>query len=303
MSFYGLSAVMLTLSPIPISAFKESVRALDTSVNRQNLHLLKYDLEKLMEFIDNLPTMYESIDARRAQAKLKSGRYSSEEEKAELEEFLVNQPKTLSRVLNSEDNRSTKVSDLSYEILSTLLDRRSRIQFFYDNTSYSKANSGVQVLGDKLYLLRNYRRSLLNNRIYKMYKGISSKDVDMLEKDVVLLESYLNDGERVASSNKVEKALAELGSIIDKIDVNFLNNLFDADASLEEYYDSCLELDSLGLFGFTPFIRECFNTFKTSVSVSASSDTDIYKGTDLYNFVLDLREVLDSYKSLRREGS
>ncbi|VYU44977.1 hypothetical protein [Clostridium paraputrificum] len=301
--FYGMTGVTLTLSPIAVASFKPLVKSLDTSTNRPILSCLKRDLEEMIKFLEGLPSVYKDPQANRAMAKLRNNLYKTEQEKLELEKYLEGQEKMLSTLVA---NGSTNLSELSkeaYEIICKLHASLDKIKFFYNNVNYSAESSGVSVFGEKLYILRPQSRAVLNNRLATVYKNpnnqrLTHAQFETLKKDLSTLEEYLFDGERLVEFSDVNDNVKKVEPLVTCMNEEYFNNLFGFNLTQDDYYKIGKELDAIGLIGFNVYGKELFDDFRKSVSFSGFSDLYIYKGTDLYNFTLDLRDVVDNYEFL-----
>ena len=299
--FYGLTGVNLLLSDINVIQFKELVKSLDTSTNRPILNSLKDDLEYLKDSLNSLPFQYESRDAIIASARLKGGRYEDDDEKEELENFLKTQTKILSRHFVKKDKSTIRLTDCSFDVLRVLYERRDKIDTFLKFIVIGEDNSGVSVLGQTLYRLKSRSRGYLNNVFYNKFGHYRNSEdaLELLKDDVETLEEYMNDSQTpIASKDLVKKHLKVMYDLTSAMNVDYFNTLVCNNYSFEDYYNSCKELVEIGVVGFNVFTKEFYKDFCSTVSLETSGDLSIYPDTDLYDFVLELKEILYNYEKI-----
>lgn len=297
--FFGLTGVSLCLSPVDLSSFKEMVAALDTPTNRSVLAVLHEELRHVKEFLESLPVVYSTPAARKAAAMLKRGRYSSGEEKLELEQILASDTPTLARTVGNSSGELIEMSEPAYKIIQALLDAKDNLEYFYSHTNYSSDTSGVSVFGVKLYLLRSFSEGFLMSKLEKIYKVKSSQKIDQLKKDVQLLRSYCVDSQPVHSDSPVLKIINQHRDLFTSLDCSYFNSLLGLDLTVEDYVAVSKELCNLGLIGFTIFTPRRFKDFCETISLAFTSDLSIVSGTPLYNLVGFLEEVLDNYACVK----
>ena len=300
--FYGLTGVNLVLSPVSVSSYKNLVKSMDTAVNRPILSCLKRELEELINFLNSLNYTYETAEARRAYAKLLRKRYDTEEERVELENFLSNQTKTLSPSVFTKDNSTVELSNLALKIVKELYSRMDRIKFFYDNIAYSDDNSGVSVFGEKLYTLRVQSRASLNNRLFRIYKKnnngkLDQRQLDRLRGDIEILKEYVIDTP-IQSNQSISNSIQSIEDTVVCVDSDYFNNLFDVNCTEEDYYNVSEEVLNLGLVGFTPYTKQFFKDFLSTVSLSGVADLYILPDDPIYGFLKDLEEVLSNFDNM-----
>lgn len=300
--FYGLTGVNLVLSDINIQQFKELVKSLDTNTNRPILNLLKDDLEYLKKSLESLPFQYADREAIIASAKLKGGRYADEDEKEDLEIFLRSQRKVLSRHFVKSDNSMFQVSDCSFEILKALYNRKDKVDTLLKFITVGEDNSGVMVFGQTLYRLKTRSRSYLNNLLYNRF-GHYSNSEDYLENfkdEVDTLNEYVSDTARtsVNQDSPVKPNLEFMKTLTSNMGVDYFNNLLGENFTFSDYFNSSKELVEVGVVGFNVFSKEFFRDFVSTVSFDSLGDLSIYPGTDLFDFILDLREILENYRKI-----
>lgn len=297
--FYGLSAVTLTMSPIGLGSYKELTSVLDSSTNKIIISVLRRDLEELLKFLESLPTVYEDPSCNRVATKLRLGKYKSEQEKKQLEESLEGKPKILSTMIGSESGTLNKLSDGAYKIVQELLNNIDRIRFFHSNIYYGDDNSGVTVLGEKLYILRAQSRTVLNYRLSKIYKSktrLTTAQYNSLNRDLDILESYICENDNQINFSEIASTTKEVEYQVCSMDVNYFNNKLGLNLTEDDYYKITKELSEVGLFGFTTYNKELYEDFLKSCSFSSSSDLKIYPNQALYGLCKDLREIVSSYE-------
>lgn len=302
--FYGFTAVTLGLSRLNVVNFVSMLKALDTPTNRIQLVHLKKDFEELFKSLDSVSKGYSTGEGRRAYIKLSRKLYKTEEEKASLEKVLENESFSVSDFQVDRDGNNVKLSPLAKAVLEYLVSPNftNKIKQFNERLQYSSEESGITVFGSKLHLMLHQSRQSLDARVSRIFKGrFTSRTLKTLEEQVEILESYERDTP-VFEDNKIDAAMKKAEDAISSMDADYFNNLFFKDKevnySIYDYYDVSLELFALGIVGFTPFLSMCFQEFKSSCSLEDSTDLSIYRGTVLYDFTNDLREVVDSYKAV-----
>lgn len=300
--FYGLSGVNLLLSPLSITSYKSMVKALDTSTNRDILKILKLDLEEIKNFLNSIPSSYTNKEALRADIMLKTGRYKDEDEKTSLEQFLSTQEKSISKQFNDSDGNLITLSDCSYSIISAVNNKKDKLNFYLSNLTYTSDSEGIEkAFGESITTLRSRNRVSLNNIIHRAYsKGISTAQYDNLKKEVELLNSYLTEQKKEIHSIDLSSVISSIETLIRSMDCNYFNSILDKEFTYEDYYKSVFELYNVGLIGFSLYSSMFLTEFKNSVSLLSTSDLSIIKGTDLYDFTLDLNEVIDNFEILKK---
>lgn len=305
--FYGFTAVTLGLSPVSIVSYSEMVKALDTATNRIQLIHFKKDLEELLKSLGEVSKGYSTSEGRRAHIMLSRKHYKSDEEKANLEKFLEKESVTVSEVQVDKNGNNAKLSPLAKSVLEYLVSSAflDRINFFLNKLQYSGEESGVTVLGSKLHLLIQQPRGSLDSRIARIYKKrFTLRDVNKLEEQVEILESYKKDIIPMETQDRLGQSIEKAKMACEKMNIDYFNSLFfseEVNYTIEDYYRVSKELYQIGIVGFTPFIKMCQQEFLSSCSRVGTSDLGIYPGSDLYSFVDDLREALDSYKAIGGE--
>jgi hypothetical protein len=305
--FFGLSAVTLSLSTVNPITFPKLVESLDTASDRVLLTVLKKDLEELIKFLEGLPAVYEVPELNRISAMLNHKRYSSEEERQEMEKKLEGHAKVLSRVVGG--SSVNKLSDGAYKIIEILYSRLNMIKYFYNNIHYSDSNSGVTVLNEKLYLLRESNIWRIENAFYKKfnelnksYKGRNNKNrkevVNKLREDYKILETYLTDQEVSYNIPKIKESVTQLEEVVKYMNIDYFNSLLEMELTEEQYFSITLELHECGLVGFSIYTEQLFEQFRQTASMSGSSDLFIYKETALYEFSKFIKKILETYNAI-----
>lgn len=300
--FYGLSGVCLLLSPLSITSYKNMVKALDTATNRDILRVLKVDLEEIKNFLNSMPSSYKNKEALRADIMLKTGRYKDEEEKKSLEDFLISQEKSISKQFNDSEGNLVTLSDCSYSIISSVNSKADRLEFYLSNLDYTGDSEGIEkAFGESITTLRSRNRVSLNNIIYRAYgDGVSPAQYDNFKKEIELLNSYLTEKKKEIRSTDLSSVVSSNEKLIMSMDVEYFNSILDGEFTYEDYYKALFELHEIGLVGFSVYSPMFLEEFKKSVSLLGASDLSILKGTDLYDFTLDLNEVIDNFEILKK---
>lgn len=300
------SAMMIALSPLSPITFKKLVSCCDTPTNRIYLINFKKDAEMLKESLDKITKLYSTPEARRASVMISRGKYSSEEEKKELEEILANSDLSVSEIQNV-NGKNVKISTEARVLLSYLSTKefRDSLDRIINSIKISKEGSGVVVLGNRLHSL--IHRSNENSILYNVSRMFNSKrfkksDLEILEREVNILTEYVKeDGPSEQSLNEYSELSELMLTLQDFIPTpDYLNkNIFiDYPLTIDRMYELSKELFNLGVVGFTPFSEQFFEEFRSSVSYATEVDLSIYPGTALFNVYQDLKEVLNSYKAI-----
>lgn len=293
--FYGLTGVNLVLSKVNPIIFKKLIKSSDN----YTLGILKIELEHIRDFLDNVPMIYESPEARRAEAILKAGRYNSEEEKEQYEKILENSNKIISTLMMSKSSLN-KLSDCSYDIIKELSSRRSMIDFYLNNLSHLDG-SDVVVFGTKLFVLKTFKLSSLFYKICRMYDS-SPASIEKLKVQLDTLEKYILHNDTFEESEELLiDNMETMSRIVNDIGVNYFNDLFQKEYNLEDYHKSSLELVDVGLVGFSPFSDKFFEDFSNTVIKGINENIQIKEDDALYKVYELLKDVVDNYSLLGKE--
>lgn len=308
--FYGLTGLTLLLSDVTIDVFEKMVLNLDTPTNRNILNSLKIELRKLIEFSENVKYSYEGSEANRAVSILRLKRYKDEDEKERLEKLLESTPRVVSRQYKKEGEGFKEMSEGAYALINYLLKPNIQkiLKFYESKIEFSSGESGVKVFGEPLYIFRNRKKSSINYRldgIYAKYrrKPVTSELISSFKNNVEVLESYCLENRLSNSENKGEEFIESLRSLVEMVDSNFLNYRLSDDRctiNLDRfgYKDLRDELSEIGVHGLTVNGKLFFEDFRKSVSVASEPDVYIYKGMESYDYVLQLRRILDTLLEL-----
>lgn len=308
--FYGISGVMLAFAPVNKQRFSKMVKSLDTKVNRPILKGLDEDLKSVIDCLESLPKVYLDPNDQRAFTKIKFNRYKDEDEKAKLEEQLRGKETHISRTISISGNKTVKLSDGAYAVLNYVNSNLDRLKDFKSKIVFSGEDSDVIVLGEKLYLMNSrWNRGSLNRRLAELYKTknkvkLSESQLNTLRSELGILQSYLVDEENPIGDNRslIYEELNAVESLIGRLSVEGINSILNLSLTEDDYYNITFELASLGLVGFTVYCSELLDNFKQSVSFSGVPDTNIYKGTPLYEFTKDLELVISSIDFISGRG-
>lgn len=301
--FYGLTGVSLALSPVPLRSYSKVVKSLDNSSNRKSLTILKKELEMVIKFLEGLSASYEDRESNIAKAMLSARRDSlTEEQISNYEKQLEGKQLIISRQQKC-DNGYLDLSDGAYAIVTELHNKIDTIKFFYDKLHYQveSTSSGVSAFGEALYILRMQNRPTLNRKLKRFSSDsriLSETLLGKLESEVMILEPYLSESKVEMTDYQNLDILEEMEKSVRAMNAEYFNSLLMLELTEEDYYNISLELDKFGLCGFNIYNSEFFDEFLKTASLSNMSDLYIYPSSDLYNFVLDIREVVDSIKAV-----
>lgn len=308
--FYGISGVMLAFAPINKQRFSKMVKSLDTKVNRPILKGLEEDLKSVIDCLESLPKVYLDPNDQRAAIRLQFNRYKDEDEKAELEKQIEGKETQIPQTIPVSGNNVVKLSDGAFAVLNYINSNLDKLKEFKAKIVFSGEDSDVIVLGEKLYLMNSrWNRGSLNRRLAELYKTknktrMSESQLNTLKSELGILKSYIVDEENPMEDHKslIYDELKAVENLMGRMSVDGINSILNLSLTEDDYYKITFELAGLGLVGFTVYCSEFLENFKQSVSFSGVPDTNIYKGSPLYEFTKDLELVINSIDFISGRG-
>lgn len=301
--FYGLTALNLVMVGMPIKLYVGCVENLKE--DKETLLLLREQLNCISDFLDKIPSEYKDREAKRALGKLnKLNRTNPDSpEIKELIDFLSKQEVYVAHFVDigsGEDMRRVELSEASIAILSYLKNKKADIDRYKKFlTINSELDKEVYFFNQPLYRLKYFSRERLVRLLSSAIKTHSVKGKpteqlwDFMEKFTNFVFENSGEGEDV-TTDLSEPIVREIDDFITQLDYKYFNLILGTDFSEEDYHKASLELYDIGLIGFTPFISEMYDEFKTSFNHSYKNDLFVSKTSDLYLFAVDLKRTLDS---------
>lgn len=301
--FFGLPAVNIILTEMTPRMFRS---CLDTySKDAYMLTVLKMQFEELEKVLTSIPNEYINPLDKRAYARLR---------RLELENPSDPQIEVYKKELKGKpmdiadfvlvDGMRKPISPVSKAIilrlkqsLNTIINYKNLISVNY-NTEKEQ-----NYFGYNLYHLRAVTEGSLMYTVSKFLKkfeernGIGVEFWKEVDRFVSAVNSHCDDSNENVY-NLSEPVIEEVRLFIENFDHNSLNGILGIDATLEDYYNTSLELHDIGMTGFTPFVKEMFKEFLNNYSPSYSSEIKIGSDSILYKFSKELERALNSHLNL-----
>lgn len=301
--FYGLTAINLVMSSMPIKLYVNCVENLKNE--KEVLTLFRKQLDSMETFLTNIPSEYKDIQAKRSYGKLNRllRVQPDSPEIEELRKFLATQEVTIAHFVNvgtGENMKRVDLSETSISILSYLkgkMDAVTRYKQYLNVTS--ELDKEVYFFNQPLYNLKMYQRPRLIRLLGVVLRTHSSKGNltpqfwEFVDKFTSYVLEHVSEEEDV-SYDVSEDVVTEVDDFISNLGYDYFNLVLGKNYSEEEYHKASLELYEIGLIGFTPFVQEMYSEFKTSFKHNYEGELHVSKDSPLYKFVIDLRRALDS---------
>ena len=302
--FYGFTATNLILFSMSPRLYKSLLSS--SSKDYKLLYLLDKQFNELENFLNSIRTEYVNIGDKRIDAKIR--RLEKEDPNnptiAELRRELKDSPVTISSVhiINGE---RVEISELSKSILLELKKQLDRIKSFHSQINLEEnlvSETEDFYFGVPLYRLRSYSERTLcaifnNNFIAHVITNSFNNAPEFwtkLENLVNGLSKYISEEDRDDYNlDATEKAVALVDEFVSGLNYYSLNSIFGVHSE-EEYHRASVELHKIGLIGFTPFVQELFDEFRSTYNPSYVSKTYINRNTDLFKFYTMCKKALDS---------
>lgn len=301
--FYGLTAVNIIMSGVSPKLFR---RCLESSKKDPVvLALLLKQFENLQTKLSEIPNSYIEVKDKAAFARMIRLKKDNpnDPEIENIEKYLKDRPYNIAPFV-IRDGEKYPISDLSKSIILYLKGKVNLMETYSNSIS-------VEYTVEKEVLYFNYPvqrlRGFSEGYLRLLFKGFAKRHMtntglsdefwSYIDKFIKEILGYVNDSTE-ETLNLSDALIVDLDRFIQGLDIRYFNGILGTDATLEEYYESSLQLHDLGLVGFNPFIKEVYDEFKRTYNPVYFSDVFVRTDSDLYSFVTDLKRASDSNLSI-----